>query len=208
VLAFAVPAGAQPGAAAAPAPSVSIRPFLMGMQQSFAAKDTFDAVFEKSAFPFWGGGADITFGSYFVELNASRFNQTGERVFRFNGENFPLGIPLTAKITPFELLGGYRFLRWRHVIPYGGVGVGSYKYEEESEFNEPEENVEERRSGLALVGGAEIRLHRWVGIGADVHYSRVKGILGPDGVNSSVSTDVGEDDLGGVAARFKIMIGR
>jgi hypothetical protein len=202
----AAPVAAQPGAE--PPPAISIRPFLMAMQQRFAASETFDAAFGRAAFPFWGGGADVTIRDFFVELSAARFEQTGERVFRFDGENFPLGIPLSATITPLEVIGGYRFFRTGRTIPYAAAGFGSYKYEEQSEFNEDDENVEERRAGLVLVGGVEFRAHRWVGIGADVHYSRVKGILGEEGANSSFSTEVGEDDLGGVAARFKIMIGR
>ena len=53
-------------------------------------------------------------------------------------------------------------------------------------------------------GGFEFRLHRWIGASADVQYSRVKGILGTGGL----SQQLGEDDLGGVAARFKFIVGR
>ena len=55
-----------------------------------------------------------------------------------------------------------------------------------------------------LNGGAEFRLHRWVGLGADVQYTHVPGILGLGGV----SQQAGENDLGGVAVRVKLVVGR
>ncbi len=55
-----------------------------------------------------------------------------------------------------------------------------------------------------LNGGAEFRVHRWVGVSVDVQYTHVPGILGTGGV----SQQAGETDLGGVAARFKVVVGR
>jgi hypothetical protein len=54
------------------------------------------------------------------------------------------------------------------------------------------------------VGGVEIRLHRWVGVAVDAQYTHITGILGAGGV----SKDAGESDLGGIAGRFKVLIGR
>lgn len=187
---------------------ISIRPFFLGMQQQFAARDSFDTIFRQTAFPMWGGGADVTFGGWFVEVNASRFKRTGERAFRFNDEVFRLGIDDTVTITPLEVLGGVRIRRWRRYIPYLGGGVGTYRLQEESEFSSRDEEIDQRRVGFAAVGGVEIRAHRLVGIGVDAHYSRVTGLIGKEGVLTAVSTQVEEDNLGGIAARFKIMIGR
>jgi hypothetical protein len=55
-----------------------------------------------------------------------------------------------------------------------------------------------------LNGGADFRLHPWIRVGADVQYTHVPGILGTAGVSAQAS----EDDLGGVAARFKLIVGR
>ncbi len=55
-----------------------------------------------------------------------------------------------------------------------------------------------------LEGGVEIRLHRYVGVAIDVHYTYVPGILG----NGGVSKQAGESDLGGIAARVKLIVGR
>lgn len=200
-LALAAPAAAQD------APALSIRPFVMASEQSFAAIDTFDAAFGKTSFPFFGGGVQVVVNDrFFAELGASRFRQTGERAYRSGTKVFRLGIPLTATITPLEITGGYRF-RLRHlprVRPFVAAGFGSYGYTETSSFAEAGEDVDTRHSGFVMNGGAEFRLHRWVGFSADVQYSHVPGILGQAGV----SQQAGESDLGGVAARFKVVVGR
>jgi opacity protein-like surface antigen len=187
-------------------PPLSIRPFVMGAGQNFAASDSFDAVFESGRGPFFGGGVQVVLADQFViEVGASRFEKTGERVFRTNdGSIFRLGIPLTATITPLEFTGGYRFKIWERVRPYVAAGVATYSYKETSDFSDESESVDTRETGFVLNGGAEVRLHRWIGVAADVEYSHVTGVLGAGGL----SQQVGEDDLGGVAVRFKFIVGR
>jgi outer membrane protein with beta-barrel domain len=200
-LALAAPAAAQEP------PALSIRPFVMATEQSFAAIDTFDAAFGKTLFPFFGGGVQVVVhDGFFAEVGASRFRQAGQRAYLSGGKAFPLGIPLTATITPLEITGGYRF-RLRQlprVRPYAAAGFGSYAYQETSGFAEAGEDVDTRHSGYVLNGGAEFRLHAWVGLAIDVQYSHVPGILGAGGV----SQQAGESDLGGVSARFKLVVGR
>jgi len=200
-LAVAVPAAAQD------APALSIRPFVMATAQSFAASDTFDASFGKTVLPFFGGGVQVVVNDgFFAEIGASRFRQTGERAFFINGTAFRLGIPLTATITPLEIAGGYRF-KFRQqprVRPYVAAGFGNYRYQETSSFAEAGEDVDTTHSGFLLNGGAEFRVNRWVGMAVDVQYSHVPGILGTGGV----SEQTGETDLGGVAARLKLVVGR
>ena len=186
-------------------PSISIRPYVFGSVQSFTAVDTFDAVFGRSYDPFYGGGVQaVVSGTYFVELSASRFRQTGQRAFISGGQKFRLGIPLTATIVPFEVTGGYRFHFSPRVRPYVAAGVGTYQYKETSTFNDPAENVDVRHTGFVVNGGAEFRAHRWIGVGAEVEYSHVPGILGTGGV----SQQAGESDLGGVSTRLKLIVGR
>jgi hypothetical protein len=209
-LALAAPAAAQrpaPRPAAQPAPAVSIRPFVIATELSFAAIDTFDATFGKTYGPFFGGGVQVVIhDSVFVEASASRFQQTGERAYLSGGQAFKLGIPLTATITPLEVTGGYRFRlrRLPKVRPYLAAGVGSYSYQETSQFSEAGEDVDARHAGFVANGGAEFRLQRWVGLAVDVQYTHVPGILGTGGV----SQQAGESDLGGVAARLKLVVGR
>src|SRR5262249_19398163 len=100
VLMLAAPAAAQQ---AGDVPPLSIRPFVLRPLESFAASETFDAVFGRTYQPFFGGGVQVLVdGTYFVELSASRFKDTGQRAFISGGQAFPLGIPLTATFTPFE----------------------------------------------------------------------------------------------------------
>lgn len=200
-LALAAPSAAQD------APALSIRPFVLATEQSFAASDTFDAAFGRTRLPFFGGGVQVVVRDrFFADLGASRFRQNGERAYRSGGKVFTLGIPLTATITAFEVTGGYRFRlrRLPRVRPYVAGGFGSYGYQETSTFAETGEDVDTRHSGVVLNGGAELRLHRWIGLAADVQYSHVPGILGQGGL----SQQSGETDLGGMAARFKIVVGR
>jgi len=194
-------------AAAQDEPSLSIRPFFLVTDQSFAAVDTFDAAFGKTYFPFFGGGGQVVFkGTYFLEITASRFQENGERAYFSGGKAFKLGIPLTATITPIEVTGGYRFRlpTLPRVRPYVAAGFGSYGYQETSSFADAGDNVDTRHAGFVVNGGAEFRLHRWIGVAVDVQYTHIPGILGTGGV----SQQTGESDLGGVAARFKAIVGR
>jgi hypothetical protein len=205
-LALAAPAEAQN------APSLSVRPFALGTIQAFTAVDTFDAVFARSYQPFIGGGVQfVSDDTYVLELAASRFQQTGQRAFINGGEKFRLGIPLTARVTTLEATAGYRFKYSPRVRPYFGLGAGLYLYKESSDFSDPAANPpatavdrDTRHAGLVANGGAEFRVHRWIAIAADVQYTYVPGILGTGGV----SQQAGEDDLGGIAGRVKVVVGR
>jgi opacity protein-like surface antigen len=187
--------------------SFALRPFFVLTGEKFAAKQTFDATFGQSFEPFFGGGLELVLSEgsgFYVDAAVSRFKKTGQRAFRANGQNFPLGIPLTATLTPIELSVGYRFRTAPRLFPYVGLGVGSYGYKETSDFADAGENVDTRHSGYLAVAGAEVRVLRLVGIAGDVQYTRVHGILG----NGGISKDVGENDLGGVAVRLRVTFGR
>ena len=197
---------AAPTAAQSPA-AVSIRPFVMATAEAFVASDTFDASFGQTVFPFFGAGIQVVVDDgFFVEVGVSRFRQTGERAVLNNGTPFRVGIPLTATITPLEITGGYRFRMRKQpgVRPYVAAGFGSYRYQETSSFAEAGEDVDTTHSGFVLNGGAEFRVNRWVGMAVDVQYSHIPGILGSAGL----SQQAGENDLGGVAARLKLVVGR
>jgi len=193
-------------------PALSIRPFALGTVQSFTAVDTFDAVFGRTYEGFFGGGVQaVVHDRYFVELTASRFKRTGQQAFISGGQKFSLGIPQTVTITPLEVTAGYRFKLSPRVRPYAAVGVGLYKYLQESDFADPNApppargvDLDTRHVGFVVNGGVEFRAHRWFGVGADVQYTHVPGILGSGGV----SQQAGENDLGGVAARLKLIVGR
>jgi opacity protein-like surface antigen len=171
--------------------------------QRFHASSTFDAAFGNSVGQLFGGGVLIAKRGVFVEATLSRFKKTGQRAYIFDGQAFGLNIPLTATITPFEVTGGFRFRRETPVIPYAGVGIGSYGYKETSPLGDTSEDTSTRHVGYLIVGGAEFRVHRWIGLGADVQYTHIPGILGSAGL----SKDAGEDDLGGIGFHAKVIIG-
>jgi hypothetical protein len=176
--------------------------------QRFTAGQSFDATFGERVEPFFGGGVQATFRDrVFVEVAASQFKKTGDQVFIASGQVFHLGIPTTVTETPLEISGGYRFHRRRspRLVPYVGGGVGVFHYQQTSAFATDAENVDVRKAGVLVFGGVEVRLHRWVGVAVDAAYTHVPGILGAD---PSVSHEFGEDDLGGIAGRFRIVIGK
>jgi opacity protein-like surface antigen len=187
---------------------VSIRLFGDAAAQRFFASQSFEAIFGGSVQPFVGGGVQVTFDDrYFVEFGASRFSKTGDQVFVATGQVYHLGIPLTATVTPLEFAAGYRFhpRLARYLVPYAGAGIGWYRYEQTSAFADPSEDIDTRKPGFLVAGGVEFRVHRWVGLAVDAEYTHVPGILGTD---PSVSHEFGETDLGGIAARFRIIVGR
>jgi hypothetical protein len=186
--------------------SFSIRLFGLGSSESFAASDTFKAAFDTSRGMFWGGGLEVVHkNGIFVDVEYSRFKKDGERAFISDGQVFKLGIPLTVTMAPIDALAGYRFRLGRApVTPYVAVGITSLSYKESSTFSDASENTDTRKTGPMIVGGVELQLLRQLSVSVDVADTRVTGVLG----SSGLSQQAGENDLGGVAARFRIIIGR
>jgi opacity protein-like surface antigen len=196
---------AAPVAAQADAPAVSIRGFAEGGYETFHASRTFNAIFREDAGAVFGGGGEIVLRSgIFVRVGASRYENTGERAVRLEGEVFRLGIPLTMTIAPIEVSGGYRFRRSTRLVPYVGGGVSSVGYRERSDFATTDENVDERFTGYQLLGGIEYRLARWIAAAGEVQYSTVPDAIGGGGL----SAEFNEDDLGGTTIRLRVIIGR
>ena len=185
---------------------VDVRPFFLFSAERFSASSTFHAVLQSDVATPWGGGADLVIRRrFFVGVTLSHFSKDGQRVFVNNGDVFRLGIPVRLSSTPLEVSAGYRFhpRKWP-VVPYAGAGVGSYSYNETSDFAAAGDDVHVRHAGVLLVGGAEVRLAKWVSLGADVEYTHVPGFLGQSGA----SKDLGDTDFGGVAGRLRIIISR
>jgi opacity protein-like surface antigen len=178
---------------------------------SFAASRSFDAVLGSSSGRVLGGGGEMTFvrgrlRGVFVRVDASRFRETGERVFVSQGQVFELGIPLTVTVTPIELTGGYRFtFRSRGgepfpLVPYAGLGIGTVQYQEESSFAEAGDDVDERFTSYHVLGGVDVPIWRWLAVGVEGHYRWV-----PDGLGASgVSREFNETNLGGATIRAKV----
>ena len=198
--------------AAQSAPPVGIRGFFAFTEQAFSAKNTFDAVFGKSSGEFLGGGAQVTiFDTFFGEIGGSQFAETGSRVVVANGSAFSLGIPLKATLNPVELTGGYRVrlknLDW--LRPYADAGVGWYSYKETctaeaATCSAIDADLSARHNGFVMHGGVELRIHRWIGVTADLQYTHIPGIIGTDGASKAFN----EQDLGGLGGRFRVIVGR
>ena len=94
--------------------------------------------------------------------------------------------------------------RYPKLVPYVAFGVGSYSYKETSDFSAAGEDVDTKHVGELVLGGLEFRVHRWVGLSFDGQFTHIPGILGTGGI----SKDVGESDLGGTAARIRVLVGR
>lgn len=173
----------------------------------FTAADTFKAVTGSGSTPIYGGGLRLHIpGGAFAEVGAWKYEKDGERVFVTSARQvFKLGIPTTVKMVPLDVTVGWRFRNlFRGITPHLGAGYTSIKYEETSDFAEASENVSERYSGFHVVGGAEVRVHRWVGIAGDVVWTSVADGLGDGGASKAFN----EDNLGGTSLRLKIVIGR
>jgi hypothetical protein len=187
---------------------VSIHGYAMFGRISFTASDSFDAVLGESAGAIYGGGARVglPYGGLFVDVGAWRFSGEGERVFVSGGEVVPLGIPMEVTITPVEISAGWQF-RLRQaprVTPYVAGGITSYGYRETSDFSATTEDVDDRFTGYHVMGGATVRITRWLGVGGEFAWTTVPDAIGSAGV----SAEFDEDNLGGTSLRLKIVVGR
>ena len=216
LLALALPAIASAQIATGTSPTGrTLRFAVFGTAGLFTAtaKDTFDAILDTRSGTDFGVGAQVAWQSgtlrgLFVEFDASRFEETGERVFVHEGEVFPLGIPLTIGLTPIEVSAGYRFTQTRRtrsgvvaspIALFGGGGVGSVGYAETDDDGE----ISERFTAYHVMGGADVTVWKALQIGAEARYRWVPDGLGAGGVSDAFN----ETDLGGSTFRVRIGVG-
>ena len=190
----------------ASAQSLGIRGYATFGVAQLAAKDSFEAVADTSQQPVFGGGVQITniWKGVFADLGVAQIQTIdGERVFIEDGDVLEVNIPLEVKMRPVDLAAGWR-LAFGRVSPYVGAGVTFFRYEETAEGNDPDENVDESKSGPLFLGGVDVSILSWLHAGGEIRYRQVTGILGLGGV----SAEFGEDDAGGLTAAVRISIGR
>ncbi len=204
----------QPGPAPAsarprPAPRsnrLQIRAFGSVGTNWFAASSTFKAVLGSGTGQDFGGGLNLTQGPGYLEIGARKFSKKGERVFVTDGgQVYPLGIPTEVTMTPLEIAAGWRFgTRFGRIIPHLGAGYTRMKYEETSDFADAGEDVGESFNGYHLIGGAEVRVSRWVGVTGEVVWTSIADALGAGGASKAFD----ETNLGSTALRLTLVIGR
>ena len=186
-------------------PAVGVRGFGSFSYMFFQATESFEAILGEAGQPFFGGGAEVVlWDRIFIAASVERMQQTGERVIVFEDEVFPLGIEDEITITPFTVTAGYRFRSTDRLVPYVGGGIGTYQFKEESEFADPDENVDERFTSYRALAGVEYTAARWLFASFEVQYTAVPDALGAPGV----SADFDESNLGGVSAYVKLAVGR
>jgi hypothetical protein len=188
-----------------PGPALALRGFGQAGLIGFAARQTFTAVTGESYGPTFGAGAQLRFRrGLYVEVSIERFRKTGERVFVFNGETFPLGIPNTVTVQPVVAALGYRPPSAASVRPYLGAGIGGYRLQEVSPFDEAGEEVDEWHRGYHVRGGVEFWARRWFVPAVEARFTTV-----PDGLaGTGAATEFDESDLGGWQVYAKILVGR
>lgn len=200
-----------------PTPRPSARPTDQGIRirgvfevgvRTFTASDSFDAVLGTSSGTIIGAGAEALVGRHlFFAFDVSRFRHDGQRVFVFNGQAFPLGIDTTVTVLPIKATAGWRFPAPRRALtPYVGGGIGWHGYQETSEFAGTGEDVDDRWVGYHVAGGAEWRLHRFVGIAGEAGWMAVPNAF--TGAATSAAAAFDERDLGGASLVVKVVVGR
>ena len=201
---------ASPLAAAAQvtrtAPSIEGYAMFGGIQ--FAASESFDAIVGETSGPIRGGGLrlGLGLGGLFFDVGAWHYGAQGERVFVFEDEVFQLGIPVDVKVTPIEISVGWRFRipKLSKVIPYAAGGLTSLRYEETSDFPGPSEDFDGTFNGYHVLGGAEYKIMRWLGVAGEASWSTIPDAIGKAGVSKAFN----ETDLGGTSVRLKVTIGQ
>jgi hypothetical protein len=170
---------------------------------SMAASKSADAVFGSSGGFTWGGAVRYTFfKSLYASVGARTFSKSGERVFVAGptDEVARLGFPLSARITPIDLIVGYRFRDGQLVVPYGGVGATITRYSEESSVADIDYDKSSTKAGLRVVGGVEVGRGRFR-LGAEAGWSTVPDAIGVAGVSNVYN----EDDIGGWSVVGKVV---
>ena len=193
-----------PRPAPPPGPAVALRGFGQAGIIGFAASETFAAITGQSYGPAFGVGAQVRFrAGLYLQVSIERFRQTGERVFVFEDEVFPLGIPNTITIQPVIAAVGYRPSSAASIRPYLGAGVGSYHLQEVSPFDDPSEEVDQWHPGFHAHGGVEFLAGRWFAPAVEARFTTVPDALG----SSGAAAEFGESNLGGWEVFAKILLG-
>jgi opacity protein-like surface antigen len=189
---------------APPPPAFSARGYGTVSIDWFQASDSFEAILDQSHGVFYGGGGQVVVRHFYVDVSFEHFENTGERAVVVNGEVFRLGIPDTITMDPLRVVGGYRFPMQNNVTPYVGGGIGSLRFQETSDFADPDETTDERFTSYHAVAGAEYAIEKWLWIAGEVRYTSVPDAIGAPGI----ADDFDETNLGGFGAAVKVLVGR
>jgi len=194
---------------------ISMRGFADAGLTIFTATQSFKAILGSPAGPVFGGGVEVGLTrNVFVSVGASRFRQTGNRVFVFQNQVFKLNESDTITVTPLQLSAGYRFLGRRparltrppRLIPYAGGGVGWYRFSETSAHSTADEDEKTTNAGYHILAGVETPIRSWMAAAVDGRWSFVPNAFGDSA--SSVASLYDEHNLGGFTLSVRIIVGQ
>ncbi len=183
-----------------------IRGFGLAGGTLFTAKNSFETILGTASGAMYGVGGQVVFPSgAFVQGSGERFTKTGSRVLVSGTQIFTLDIPDTVTVTPIQFTAGYRDRGYGGVFPYLGGGLGWQTLEEESpSLTEGQQRTRRGHIGYHILGGAEFPLGPWLSVAGEVQWTSVPKVLGDAGVSALFD----DDDFGGTAFRFKLVVGR
>ncbi|MEQ1898391.1 MAG: hypothetical protein ABL971_13485 [Vicinamibacterales bacterium] len=206
-LLMATPASAQsPASRREPVPPrMTVMLFADAGVDILHAVDSLHAIFNRNSAGSIGGGLRVVLPKgLFANVRASRLQMTGERTFLFEGQSYSLGVADTLTIIPIQVSVAVRTGRLgERAVPYMGGGVGWYRASEQSAFSDASETAERTSPGIHLMGGADVRLWKGLGLGGEVEWSHVPGGLAGTGVATSLQ----DTNLGGVSVRMRLLVG-
>ena len=193
-----------PSAPKPPPGRMMIRGFGQAGGTLFTAKDSFETILGSAAGTLYGGGGQVVFpNGAFVQGSFERFTKTGSRVLVSGTQVFTLQIPDTVTVTPIQATVGYRDHSYRAANPYVGVGLGWQAFREESPSLADVPPVNNGHVGFHLLAGVELPVWSWLAVAGEVQWTSVPKAFGDTGVSAVFK----QDDLGGVAFRFKLILG-
>ena len=193
-------------------------------QTSFSAKDSFEAILDTSSGPIFGGGGQVNLPlNLFARVDVTRFKKDGERAFVTHqrrglqtrhpdddrGDADRVHRRLSPRIhvrPPRPARGakpGARPSDGFRIIPFAGGGAGVVQYKETADFAQPGDDVDESFTSYHFIGGVEVPLWKFLGVGAEYHHRWVPDALGTGGVSEQFN----ETDLGGGTFRFRVIFG-
>ncbi len=179
-----------------------IRVFGTAAPTFFSAKDSTDTILGSSTGFLVGGGAQMVWpNGAFVLGNYEQMTKTGTRVLVSGTQVFTLPIDNIVTVTPISVTVGYRDFKTRAFSTYVGVGGGWYRLREKSTGAD---STTRSHVSAQLLVGVERALGRWLAVAGETQFTTAPGILGDTGLSAAE----GEDNLGGVTLRLKVIIGR
>lgn len=174
-----------------------------GGYERFSASKSAKAVFDTTGGITFGGEVGYVFeGGPYVAIAVRTLSKTGERAFvaDANGAPFRLGFPLTLRVTPIYVSGGYRFTGASSIAPYVGGGVGIALYRERSDFVGEISTLNTSKLAVLALAGAEVGRGS-LRFGVEAAFLSVPNALGVGGV----SKVYGEKDAGGLSMVAKLI---